>query len=89
MKKWTPEKKCPLAGNSVGQDAKFLVKYMPKVMNHLHYRIVDVSTIKELSRRWYPDELENAPKKKMTHRALDDIKESIEELAYYRNSVFK
>jgi len=89
VKKWTPEKKCPLAGNSVGQDAKFLVKYMPKVMNHLHYRIVDVSTIKELSRRWYPDELEKAPKKKMTHRALDDIKESIEELAYYRNSVFK
>merc|ERR1711993_76350 len=55
VKQWIPEKKCPLAGNSVGQDAKFLEKYMPKFMNHLHYRIVDVSTIKELSRRWYPE----------------------------------
>jgi len=89
LKKWTPENKCPLAGNSVGQDARFLVKYMPKVMNHLHYRIVDVSTIKELSKRWYPNELEMQPKKKGAHRALDDIKESIEELVYYRKSVFK
>ena len=89
VKQWTPEKKCPLAGNSVGQDAKFLEKYMPKFMNHLHYRIVDVSTIKELSRRWYPEEYAMAPKKKMSHRALDDIKESIEELRYYRNKLFK
>ena len=78
-----------MAGNSVGQDARFLVKYMPKVMNHLHYRIVDVSTIKELSKRWYPNELEMRPQKKGAHRALDDIKESIEELVYYRKSVFK
>merc|ERR1712165_163843 len=89
LKKWTPENKCPLAGNSVGQDARFLVKYMPRVMNHLHYRIVDVSTIKELSRRWNPNELEMQPKKKGAHRALDDIKESIEELVYYRKAVFK
>ena len=89
VKQWTPEKKCPLAGNSVGQDAKFLEKYMPKFMNHLHYRIVDVSTIKELSRRWYPEEFAMAPRKKMSHRALDDIKESIEELRYYRKKLFK
>ena len=89
VKKWTPEKKCPLAGNSVGQDAKFLEKYMPKLMNHLHYRIIDVSTVKELGRRWYPEEFAMAPKKKMTHRALDDIKESIEELTYYRQKLFK
>ena len=62
---------------------------MPKFMNHLHYRIVDVSTIKELSRRWYPEEYAMAPKKKMSHRALDDIKESIEELRYYRSKLFK
>ena len=89
VKQWIPEKKCPLAGNSVGQDAKFLKKYMPKFMDHLHYRIVDVSTIKELSRRWYPEEYAMAPKKKMSHRALDDIKESIEELKYYKARVFK
>jgi len=89
VKQWTPEKKCPLAGNSVGQDAKFLEKYMPKLINHLHYRIIDVSTIKELSRRWYPEEFAMAPKKRMTHRALDDIKESIEELRYYRKKLFK
>ena len=89
VKQWIPEKKCPLAGNSVGQDAKFLKKYMPKFMDHLHYRIVDVSTIKELSRRWYPEKYAMAPKKKMSHRALDDIKESIEELKYYKATVFK
>ena len=89
VKQWIPEKKCPLAGNSVGQDAKFLEKYMPKFMNQLHYRIVDVSTIKELSRRWYPEQYVMAPKKKMAHRALDDIKESIEELKYYKATVFK
>ena len=62
---------------------------MPRFMNHLHYRVVDVSTIKELSRRWYPEEFAMTPKKKMAHRALDDIKESIEELRYYRQKVFK
>ncbi|XP_062617528.1 oligoribonuclease, mitochondrial-like [Saccostrea cucullata] len=80
---------CPLAGNSVHCDKDFLQKYMPVFMKQLHYRIIDVSTIKELCRRWYPGELEGAPKKKLTHRALDDIRESIEELKYYRKSVFK
>ena len=89
VKEWTPENRCPLAGNSVGQDAKFLEKYMPALLEHLHYRIVDVSTVKELSRRWFPEEFAMVPRKKMAHRALDDIKESIEELRYYRQNVFR
>ena len=89
VQKWTTENGCPLAGNSIGQDAKFLEKYMPKLMKHLHYRVIDVSTIKELSRRWYPEEFAMRPKKKLTHRALDDIKESIEELRYYKEKMFK
>merc|ERR1711936_1384157 len=89
VQKWTPKGKCPLAGNSVGADKTFLVKYMPRFMEHLHYRIVDVSTVKELTRRWYPEEFREKPKKKLAHRALDDILESIEELKYYRENVFK
>ncbi|MCL4119376.1 UNVERIFIED_CONTAM: hypothetical protein GTU68_066952 [Idotea baltica] len=81
--------KAPLAGNSVHADKKFLDKYMPKLMKHLHYRIVDVSTVKELCRRWYPTQFESAPKKALSHRALDDIKESILELKYYREAIFK
>lgn len=88
IKKHTKPKSSPLAGNSVGQDAIFLRKYMPKIMDHLHYRIVDVSTIKELARRWYPEKIANVPKKKTCHRALDDIKESIAELEYYRKHFF-
>lgn len=89
VEEWTPPGKCPLAGNSVGQDAKFLEKYMPNFMGHLHYRIIDVSTVKELVKRWYPSEFSKKPSKKLAHRALDDILESIEELKYYRESVFK
>ena len=89
VQEWTPEGKCPLAGNSVGQDAKFLENYMPNLMAHLHYRIVDVSTVKELVRRWYSGEFSRKPPKKLTHRAMDDIRESIEELKYYRETVFK
>ncbi|KAK3602514.1 hypothetical protein CHS0354_029329 [Potamilus streckersoni] len=81
--------KSPLAGNSVSVDRHFLMKHMPSFTQHLHYRIVDVSTIKELCTRWYPEEFKKAPKKKKSHRALDDIKESIEELKYYRKTVFK
>ncbi|XP_069081029.1 oligoribonuclease, mitochondrial isoform X2 [Pleurodeles waltl] len=80
---------CPLAGNSVHADKKFLDKYMPQFMKHLHYRIIDVSTVKELCRRWYPDDYEHAPKKKATHRALDDITESIKELQFYRDHIFQ
>ncbi|XP_041374095.1 oligoribonuclease, mitochondrial-like isoform X2 [Gigantopelta aegis] len=85
----TPKGACPLAGNSVHADREFLVKYMPQLIGHLHYRIIDVSTVKELCQRWYPRASEQAPKKKLSHRALDDIKESIAELKYYRHSIFK
>ncbi len=78
----------PLAGNSIHQDRRFLVRYMPTLDEFLHYRNVDVSTVKELSRRWYPAEFAAAPAKKGSHRALDDIRESIEELRYYRRSIF-
>ncbi|XP_051895964.1 small fragment nuclease [Pristis pectinata] len=89
VRQHTPPGLCPLAGNSVHADKKFLDKYMPQFMRHLHYRIIDVSTIKELCRRWYPDEYEDAPKKKASHRALDDIHESIKELKFYRMHIFK
>lgn len=84
-----PKEKCPLAGNSIHMDRIFLNKYMPKFLEHLHYRIIDVSTIKELSSRWYRDDDSKKPVKKFSHRALDDIKESIEELQFYRNTIFK
>uniref|UniRef100_A0A915ECR8 Exonuclease domain-containing protein n=2 Tax=Ditylenchus dipsaci TaxID=166011 RepID=A0A915ECR8_9BILA len=81
---------CPLAGNSIHMDKLFLSKYMPRVIDYLHYRIIDVSSIKEVIKRWYPDEqLSQVPKKKCNHLALDDIRESIEELRYYRENFFK
>jgi len=86
LKKHVPERKTPLCGNSNWQDRRFIVRYMPKVDKYLHYRMVDVSTVKELCRRWYPTvqfDKENA------HRALDDIKASIEELKFYRKEIFK
>ncbi|GAM18671.1 hypothetical protein SAMD00019534_018460, partial [Acytostelium subglobosum LB1] len=81
--------KCPLAGNTVHEDKKFLLKEMPAFVNMLHYRIVDVSTVKELTRRWYPDIFAKAPPKRYLHRSLADIEDSIEELQYYRATVFK
>eukprot|EP00002_Diphylleia_rotans_P010967 TRINITY_DN2174_c0_g1_i1.p1 TRINITY_DN2174_c0_g1~~TRINITY_DN2174_c0_g1_i1.p1 ORF type:complete len:197 (+),score=56.59 TRINITY_DN2174_c0_g1_i1:61-651(+) len=77
-----------LAGNSIYSDKKFLEKDMPTFLSHLHYRMVDVSSVKELCRRWYPTHFNAAPKKSFSHRALDDIRESIEELRYYRSSIF-
>ncbi len=77
-----------LAGNSVGQDQRFLRAYMPKVVDHLHYRIIDVSTIKELAKRWYPRVYVCAPEKNGSHRALADIRDSIVELEYYRRALF-
>jgi oligoribonuclease len=77
----------PLCGNSVWKDRAFLEKYMPAVIGYLHYRTIDVSTIKELVKRWYPPSY-HTPKKKEIHRALDDIRESIEELRWYRSRVF-
>jgi oligoribonuclease len=78
----------PLAGNTIGTDRTFLAKYMPRVDSHLHYRNIDVSSIKELSRRWFPRVYFNAPAKDGGHRALADIRESIRELEYYRAAVF-
>jgi oligoribonuclease len=78
----------PLAGNSVHQDRLFLGRYMPRLEGYLHYRNVDVSTVKELVRRWNPKAFAARPVKKASHRALDDIRESIEELRFYRRAVF-
>lgn len=79
----------PLCGNSIGTDRRFLAAYLPEIEEFLHYRSIDVSTIKELTRRWYPTSLRAAPRKSANHRALDDIRESIEELRYYRGAVFR
>jgi oligoribonuclease len=87
--KFVPEAQtAPLAGNTIGTDRAFLAKYMPRVDGHLHYRSVDVSSIKELARRWFPRVYFQAPTKNGGHRALADILESIRELAYYRKIVF-
>lgn len=82
-----PQGKCPLAGNSVHVDRMFLNKHMNKFLGHLHYRIIDVSSIKELVARWYPES--NSYIKNNSHRALDDIKESINELKFYRTNIFR
>lgn len=81
-------KSAPLAGNSIHQDRLFLAKYMPRLHEHLHYRNVDVSTVKELVRRWYPAAYASRPTKRGSHRARGDILESIDELRYYRSAVF-
>jgi oligoribonuclease len=78
----------PLCGNSIGTDRRFLATQLPDIERFLHYRSIDVSTVKELARRWYPDALASAPPKKGAHRALDDIRESVAELEYYRKSIF-
>jgi oligoribonuclease len=79
----------PLAGNSIGTDRRFLAAHLPDIEEYLHYRSVDVSTIKELAGRWYPGAAAAAPAKAGGHRAMDDIRESVAELAYYRSAVFK
>jgi oligoribonuclease len=81
--------KVPLCGNSIGTDRRFLAAQLPEIENYLHYRSVDVSTVKELARRWYPDCLAGAPPKRVAHRAMDDVRESLAELAYYRGSIFQ
>jgi oligoribonuclease len=78
----------PLAGNSIGTDRRFLAAMLPDIEAFLHYRSVDVSTVKELCRRWRPDVYKAAPVKKGGHRALQDIRESVVELAYYRSGFF-
>ena len=84
----TTKKKAPLAGNSIHQDRRFVARYLPEVEDWLHYRNVDVSTIKELAQRWYPKQYAGRPTKKGSHRAMDDLMESIEELKYYRKALF-
>jgi oligoribonuclease len=79
----------PLCGNSIGTDRRFLARWLPDIDGYLHYRSVDVSTIKELARRWYPEAVAGSPKKAGSHRALGDILESIDELRYYRATVFR
>jgi len=81
--------KVPLCGNSIGTDRRFLAAYMPEVESYLHYRSVDVSTIKELARRWYPEAFAVAPRKAGAHRAMNDVKESVAELQFWRKSVFR
>ena len=89
IKRFIPEaKESPLAGNTIGTDRMFIAKYLPAVDAHLHYRNIDVSSIKELTRRWYPRVYFQLPKKDGGHRALADILESIKELKYYRGTVF-
>ena len=79
----------PLCGNSIGMDRRFLAVHLNEIEEFLHYRSVDVSTIKELARRWYPEALTLAPRKDAGHRALDDITESVNELRFYREHVFR
>ncbi|MGX6396586.1 oligoribonuclease [Rothia kristinae] len=89
IRRYVPEPgKAQLGGNSVGTDKTFLARDMPELIEHLHYRIIDVSTIKELARRWYPRAYYQAPAKTGNHRALGDIRDSIQELRYYREAVF-
>lgn len=87
LKEHVAERKAPLCGNSIWQDRRFLERYMPEVEAYLHYRMVDVSSIKELVYRWYPPHMRMNPKG-TAHRALDDIKESIAELRFYRDNIF-
>jgi oligoribonuclease len=90
IKEHVPEARTvPLCGNSIGTDRRFLAAYLPDIEEWLHYRSIDVSTVKELCRRWYPEAYSKTPTKKGGHRALDDIRESIEELRYYRSAVFR
>ncbi len=87
VRRYCGEKQSPLCGNSIGHDRRFLLKYMPTLHDYFHYRNIDVSTIKELVRGWYPQN--PSPQKKAAHRAMDDIQESISELLLYRATYFK
>jgi len=88
LKQWVPKGASPLCGNSIGQDRRFLVRYMPALDDYFHYRNIDVSSIKELAKRWAP-ELSHANKKRNKHLALSDIQDSIAELQYYQKHFFK
>ena len=88
LKEHVAERQVPLCGNSIGTDRRFLATHLPAVEDFLHYRSVDVSTLKELAKRWRPEVASSAPRKAGGHRALDDIKESVAELAHYRAALF-
>ncbi|MGC9423419.1 MULTISPECIES: oligoribonuclease [Vibrio] len=88
LRQWVPAGASPICGNSIGQDRRFLYRHMPELESYFHYRYIDVSTIKELTRRWKPEVL-NEFSKQGSHLALDDIRESIAELKFYRSTVFK
>jgi oligoribonuclease len=79
----------PLCGNSIGTDRRFLARHLPAIEDHLHYRSIDVSSVKELARRWYPAAMTEAPTKSGGHRALDDVRESVAELRYWRAAIFR
>ena len=83
------ERSVPLCGNSIGTDRRFLAAYLPAIEHHLHYRSVDVSSVKELVRRWYPEVISGRQQKAGSHRALDDIRESVAELTYWRSTIFR
>ncbi|WP_299019650.1 oligoribonuclease [uncultured Photobacterium sp.] len=87
LERWVPKGASPICGNSIGQDRRFLYKHMPELEQYFHYRYLDVSTLKELTRRWKP-ELLSGFNKKGSHLALDDIRDSITELRYYREHIF-
>lgn len=90
IRQWVPERRSvPLCGNSIGTDRRFLARYLNDIEEYLHYRSVDVSSVKELVRRWYPDVRSARPRKEGSHRALDDIRESVAELQFYREHVFR
>lgn len=87
LEQWVPQGVSPICGNSIGQDRRFLYRHMPKLEEYFHYRYIDVSTLKELAKRWSPEILAGFSKRG-THLALDDIRESIAELKYYRQTIF-
>jgi oligoribonuclease len=89
LRRHIKEREVPLCGNSIGTDRRFLAAHLPEVAAYFHYRSIDVSTVKELCRRWYPETLAQAPPKGEAHRALADIRESVAELAFYRERIFR
>jgi oligoribonuclease len=90
IKQFVPEPgMAPMCGNSIGVDRRFLDRYLPVLDRYLHYRSIDVSSLKELCRRWYPEAYKKRPSKTETHRALDDIRESVAELRYYRDTIMR
>lgn len=90
IRKHVPEpRSVPLCGNSIGTDRRFLARHLPEIENHLHYRSVDVSTIKELAKRWYPDTVAERARTNGSHRAMDDVRASVAELRFYRDHLFR